>query len=187
MNASAERSGFALALILISALVPACAKQAGTKATQPADRDQPASVTAAEPAAADPLVELDQLEARMRSLGLATARADNDFGGARKGEEEADKADDVDESRIVSERQTSPTAAIDREHSGVGEAGEAGPPEQANRCTAVCELNGAICELEVRICSMAKNHGTDPIYADACERAVDDCELSGDACDTCTE
>ncbi|MFV8752561.1 hypothetical protein ACNOYE_18595 [Nannocystaceae bacterium ST9] len=59
--------------------------------------------------------------------------------------------------------------------------------EGESRCVSVCELSESICELEVRICSMANNHDGDPIYSDACERAVDDCELSGDACDTCVE
>jgi hypothetical protein len=60
------------------------------------------------------------------------------------------------------------------------------PPRDANdQCADLCSLSESICSLELRICSLAESHANDSIYADACERAIEDCEVAGDACDGC--
>lgn len=188
MSVSIERFAIVLTLMLAGSLLPACKKSA--EMTPPGDASS-ADVAQTPP---DPLVELEQLEGRMRELGLTPARPgaaagigiDNQAPDQLEEEkvgEAGEKPEDLEANHRVDgepqpeEIRTSPSPMAERDdlHAGV------------NRCTSVCELSEAICELEVRICSMATNHDGDPTYANACERAVDDCELSGDACDTCVE
>lgn len=158
------------------AFVPACKKQSS-------DMTAPDAGSAESPSApaSDPLAELDQLEGQMRALGLQPSEKPADAGDAVG---EASEYEDAEEKAgVPAEPQPEPVptgAAVERDQ-------RSQPSALESRCTTVCALNEAICELEVQICSMAKNHGSDPIYSDACERAVDDCELSGDACDTCVE
>jgi hypothetical protein len=115
----------------------------------------------------DPLAELDALEGRMRSFGLATASAQP--GDAVGGEAEAEAAQD-----------DAPASAATPVDKGTSVSEETG-----NRCGDLCDLSESICLLEVRICGLSEAHATDPIYADACERAVDDCHTAGQACDDC--
>jgi hypothetical protein len=178
LSVSVERSACVLTLILAASLLPGC-KKAADASRPDAGAAEPGDTTAT----ADPLAELEQLEGRMRELGLAPAQPDDSTAAertpfeAKVGEEE--RPEDLEEG-VRPEPQTSPSPMPERDDHG-------GDHDGVSRCTSVCELSEAICELEVRICSMAKNHDGDGTYTNACERAVDDCELSGDACDTCVE
>lgn len=173
MSVSIERSACVLTLILGASLLPGC-KKAGDATSPDARAAEPADTSAS----ADPLAELERLEGRMRELGLPPAQPD-ESDGTDSTPLEAKVGEEAIEGGIQPEPETSPAPMAERDdqgdHGGV------------SRCTSVCELSEAICDLEVRICSMAKNHDGDRTYTNACERAVDDCELSGDACDTCVE
>lgn len=68
---------------------------------------------------------------------------------------------------------------------GDGDVGEGGEAEVTYGCDDVCSLKNAMCELEDQICGLAAIHLDDPVYTDACERALDDCEISTKACDEC--
>ena len=190
MNASADRVAIVLGLLLATSLIPGCK---AAESTQPAHAgSQYADVPP------DPLTELAQLEGRMLELGLspAPARTEAGVGG---GEQEGvptdavveEKSGEAGEAARMDERDTQQIDGTVQPAPPEPHVAPVPTSEQDNlgesRCVSVCELSEAICELEVRICTMAKNHGSDPTYDDACERAVDDCELSGDACDTCVE
>jgi hypothetical protein len=58
--------------------------------------------------------------------------------------------------------------------------------DSAQRCETVCEVATAICEIEARVCDMAERHTDDPRYANACERAADDCRVATQACQHCS-
>lgn len=195
MSVSVERSAIVLTLLLGALAVSAC-KASSNKMAQP-DAGSP-DFAQAPP---DPLAELDRLEGRMRELGLAPAPV-----GEAVGVDHEAPADDRRDAKPVEEKvgpgEGGELGTLDDKKDlyeiDATVSPEPGPPPTAvserdqpfggaSRCTSVCELSEAICELEVRICSMAKNHDGDPTYVNACERAVDDCELSGDACDTCVE
>ncbi|NVB38903.1 hypothetical protein G6O69_13760 [Pseudenhygromyxa sp. WMMC2535] len=92
------------------------------------------------------------------------------------------------------ERGSKDAAKAERPHEGGGAPGQAPAPAAeddvamdaaADRCESVCGLAEGICELEVRICELGEAHPEDPAYADACERAIEDCELASDACERC--
>jgi hypothetical protein len=183
LSALVDRSAIALSLIIAVALVPGCNKKSSDRATPPSDAGS-ADQIPAHPR--DPIAELEQLEGRMRELGMTPVRPAAEPSERSQKENVHDDALDKgaeageggERAGVQTEPMPAPTATTVEERDEY---------ENENRCTTVCALNEAICELEVQICSMAKDHGSDPIYSDACERAVDDCELSGDACDTCVE
>jgi hypothetical protein len=185
LSVSVERSVVVLALLLGVSLIPACKKQG--EMTQPADADSSKYADAS----SDPLVELERLEGRMRELGVAPppAKMDEPVGVGETpleaklgGEDEDERSEDLADGTTIEG-----TMIEDPPSPGPAPMAERDDHQGESRCTSVCELSEAICELEVRICSMAKKHGDDSTYVNACERAVDDCELSGDACDTCSE
>jgi hypothetical protein len=132
--------------------------------------------------ASDPVAELAALEGRMRALGLPVAtdeRAQTEESEDGVGATEPGGGAGEAHGKLAEEKPApAPTTAqID-----------ASPPERdesANYCGDLCSLSESICTLEVRICSLAESHANDRIYADACERAVDDCEVAGEACDSC--
>ncbi len=190
MSAWVDRCGLSLALVLGVSAMTSC-KKAGDSATSP---DATAMPLAERAAPADPLAELAALEQRMQVLGLSPARP-----RAPVSSEAEAEAKQVDE-----EKPTEAPTMVEEEDLGAGSARDyrsgdkqAPPPEPAggdafadeaqgvDYCESVCELSTAICELEVRICGMAQDHGDEPVYADACERAIDDCDVAGDACDAC--
>ena len=151
------------------------------------------------------LAELAELEQRMRVLGLepsegnqrgaeqpskaanqASEGADVDreplAGEAQAGPEEESVADSFQEEEAAAASAEQPAAATTTET--VSSADTGGDPVEA-RCANLCALNEAICELEIRICEMSESHAEDEVYTDACVRAIDDCEVSGEACDMC--
>jgi hypothetical protein len=188
LSASTER--FAIVLLLCASLLPACSKSSDR--TNAADGGE---AKFAEPPP-DPLAELAQLEGRMRELGLEPPPVRTEVPvdtqqGAVVEEKVGEASDDTPVEKAEDRRDEERI-----EGTAVQPAPSEPPPipmseredyRGESRCTSVCELSEAICELEVRICTMAKNHGSDATYVDACERAVEDCELSGNACDTCVE
>jgi hypothetical protein len=128
---------------------------------------------------ADPLAELASLEGRMRGFGLPVAAdKDKEGEGEDRGMSEATSAGASGDGQPapVAEEAPTPTAQFE-------------PTEQArdqvNYCGDLCSLSESICTLEVRICSLAESHANDSLYADACERAAEDCEVAGQACDGC--
>lgn len=193
MSAMADRAAL-VGLVLVT--LGACTKQAAPTSSAEAAADAPS--TRARAPVEDPLGELARLEQRMRVLGLEPA-AKRD----RQGEKTEAIESPTRESVGATERGATNEGVIGQdgfEQGGGGQATsvatEPSPAPQAtmggdcegeSRCTTLCELSEAICQLEVQICSMAKDHEGDPIYVDACERAVEDCELSGDACNECSE
>jgi hypothetical protein len=125
----------------------------------------------------DPLAELAELEGRMRTFGLAVA---GDKQGAAEGGDAAVSGGAVVETELPAEEAPAPTA--------IDNATE--PPQSQGRdeidyCGDLCSLRESICALEARICTLAEAHTDDTTYADACERAIEDCEVAGEACDTC--
>jgi hypothetical protein len=137
----------------------------------------------------DPVAELAALEGRMRAYGLPVAADKNKGrtgGGDHEGvEHEVGKHEDDGMTDAV------PTGAGGSQPTAE-EAPAPGPADtyesardDRNYCGDLCSLSESICTLEVRICSLAESHGNDATYADACERAVDDCEVAGRACDGC--
>jgi hypothetical protein len=174
-------------LALMAALcVPAagCSKKAARDTMAPESQHDAKGGEAEGADSDDPVAELDALEARMRAFGLATADTklgaesasseDVDDAGADDGDRVSDKAPDRSRDEVAG---AAPAPAVNESLS----------PEEAaqSRCGDLCDLSESICMLEVRICSMSESHATDPIYADACERAVDDCHTAGEACDRC--
>lgn len=167
-----------------------CAKKANSADTTPAY----AEPAMAEMATSDPLAELASLEGRMRQLGLTPAPSRrgapepgaDKAGGGELAEETQDET--TARERVGGQGQAAGTSAPQPTTTSTDsdDMVDAGDCEGESRCTSVCELSEAICDLEIRICTMANNHEGDPLYVDACERAVEDCELAGDACDTCT-
>jgi hypothetical protein len=130
---------------------------------------------------ADPVAQLAQLEGRMRSLGLPVAA---DTRAMAEGEED-DGVGAAASGDVTTDAQDQPV-----EEAPAPAPAEVGAPpssrdETINYCGDLCSLSESICSLEVRICSLAKTHANDTIYADACERAVEDCEVAGEACDSC--
>jgi hypothetical protein len=140
---------------------------------------------------ADPIAELAALEGRMRALGLPVAAdvaADKEQAATKEGE--GGEAEDNGMSDAVSagasaggDGQPAPAEVTPAPTTQVEES-EPGRDDR-NYCGDLCSLSESICTLEVRICSLAESHGNDATYADACERAVDDCEVAGQACDGC--
>jgi hypothetical protein len=181
---------------LVVVALAGCSKQSAPTSVAEAAGDAEPTSTRAE----DPLTELARLEQRMRVLGLEPAAPRRDLAGEKSDEETPPREPDAPDER---ERVGTNQGEIGQdgfEQGGGGQATSAAPTTPSptapstmaddageSRCTTLCELSEAICQLEVQICSMAKDHEGDPIYVDACERAVDDCELSGDACNACSE
>lgn len=199
MSAMADRAAL-VGLVLIT--LGACTKQAAPTSSAEAAADAPSTRTRAP--VEDPLGELARLEQRMRVLGLEPAAARRDRQGEKTEAIETPTRESVGAGETgATERGATNEGVIGQdgfEQGGGGQATsvatEPSPAPQAtmggdcegeSRCTTLCELSEAICQLEVQICSMAKDHEGDPIYVDACERAVEDCELSGDACNECSE
>jgi hypothetical protein len=163
-----NRSRVAGLVVLAVLCVPApgCKKASSSDATAPDSREGDAA--SADAQSDDPLAELDALEGQMRAFGLATASAgpDDAAGG------EAAPRDDASEA--------APAPAGTAVDNGASVSEETGA-----RCGDLCDLSESICLLEVKICGLSEAHATDSIYADACERAVDDCHTAGQACDDC--
>jgi hypothetical protein len=129
----------------------------------------------------DPVAELAALEGRMRALGLPVAGGEGDEAGKREGEDDsmgeiAAPGAGGDAEPSAAEEAPAPSAPVDRSES---------PRDARDQCGDLCSLSESICSLEVRICSLAESHANDSIYADACERAVEDCDVAGEACDGC--
>lgn len=127
----------------------------------------------------DPLAELAALEGRMRAMGLPAAStklgATTDAASSEAGAAEDEATDTaVEEAPAPSEAHTAPPPS-----------GPARQPPGQDACADVCSLSESICTLEVRICSLSESHGDDPVYIDACERAIEDCDVAGDACNGC--
>jgi hypothetical protein len=174
--------GAALACLLWLPSV-GCANKAGSTAAPEQDY-------AREKSGGDPLAELAALEQRMDALGLPVAKQTRTVGAEAAGEAAAgpagggDAMDDLaaaDEAELAEEEAPAPEAAP-------ADADGAYRPsrrDERDRCEDLCGLSESICELEVRICELSESHAGEPVYADACERAIDDCEVAGDACDTC--
>lgn len=147
----------------------------------------------------DPLARLDQLEGEMRAFGLEPTSRDKKAEGGDFGEDQADRSvapaadDEAGEADMVepSETEAPMPDAVEAEPAAAAQpveeakAQERRRDEATQRCESLCSLNVAICELETSICSLAQDHGDDPTYADACERATDDCSISSQACDAC--
>ncbi|PRQ05266.1 hypothetical protein ENSA5_03850 [Enhygromyxa salina] len=170
-----SRLGFVL--VAAACVTATGCKKSGEGATSP----DVEVAEVAEASSQDPLAELDALEGRMVELGLPVARAK----AAAEPPAEA-SPDDAFVTEGEAEGADLP----------VGEPGPAGVAtdasvaqaprrDEGDRCMDLCGLSESICELEVRICTLSESHAGDPIYADACERAVDDCATAGDACDRC--
>jgi hypothetical protein len=168
-------------------VVALCVPMSGCKkdaATEAPNMDEAGEAKGAGDSA-DPIAELAALEGRMRSLGLPVAA---DKRATAEGEE-ADVAADASgggeartepEPELVEEAPApAPSAQVDATEPGSNR------DETINYCGDLCSLSESICMLEVRICSLAEAHANDTIYADACERAVEDCEVAGEACDSC--
>ncbi|KIG14926.1 hypothetical protein DB30_06228 [Enhygromyxa salina] len=155
---------------------PGCSKAANKASMAPDSQPDSTREAGGDLAYADdPLAELDALEGRMRALGLATARSK----GATASPGDA-VAVDGDDDEATADVAAAPEAAPAAEHDHPTATEQTG-----SRCGDLCDLSESICMLEVRICSLSDSHGEDPIYADACERAVDDCHTAGQACDAC--
>jgi hypothetical protein len=162
----------ALALVLLAS-VPGCKKKEASSAP-----NMDAAGEARAPGdSADPLAELAALEQRMRAHGLPIASDEK----PQPGEAEATEMDAAMSDEGRSEENSPPTAAqVQPEPPTPGRDGS-----PIDVCTDLCSLSESICALEVRICSLAEEHANDATYADACERAVEDCEVAGQACDGC--
>lgn len=208
MAAMTERR-WPLAVLLVAlpgALTVGCAKNAPSTTS---------TVRMSEAQAGDPLAELRALEDEMRRQGLPVAEskprpATGADGEAADGDDWADKGPAVTEESPAPDPGGTPPPEREIEfHAGETEQPE--PPAEPQRdyeadapadaaaaggvhrdrqerydpCVSVCDLSEAICDLEVRICTMAEDHGDEWTYVDACERAVEDCEVAGDACDHC--
>jgi hypothetical protein len=129
----------------------------------------------------DPLAELALLEGRMQALGLPVAtmqsEGENDDMGDAAGTGVTEVGAAGDKLPATEEAPSpAPTAQVDATEPA---------RDVVNYCGDLCSLSESICSLEVRICSLAESHANDSIYADACERAVEDCEVAGQACDGC--
>lgn len=136
-----------------------CAKKSASKPSDSPTQLEGGAVDESGEDVDDPLAQLDALESRMRQLGMAV-------GVETKAEEKLG---------AEAEAEAGPVAADDA----------AGTTTVGATCEDRCGLREAICELEGRICELSESHSGDTLYADACERAIDDCELATEACDTC--
>jgi hypothetical protein len=177
-------SSLVLALALCVSM-PGC-KKAG-ESTSPGMAD--GGVNQAPGDSADPVAELAALEGRMRALGLPVAGGERDEAGEAG---EAGMAEGEDDGMSEAE---APGGGGDVERAPAEEAPAPAPSAQVDTsepprdakdlCGDLCSLSESICTLEVRICSLAESHANDSLYADACERAVEDCDVAGEACDGC--
>lgn len=92
---------------------------------------------------------------------------------------------------------TQPTAAFEAPELTAGEAApertsrrrmsSRSRRETATRCDRVCGLAEATCELETQICELATRHPDEPRYAQACQRAEQQCAAASEACNRCEE
>lgn len=81
-----------------------------------------------------------------------------------------------------------PVAATRADRGRTSVAAASGGSSQAGpRCERICGLANSICGLRERICELADEHGPEPRYARACERATLDCERATEACVGCKE
>lgn len=177
----------AVGLLRVSLALALCVPMSGCKkqgeSTSPSAEDRAAEAQAPDDSA-DPVAELAALEGRMRAFGLPVA-ADKGKGDSVEGEDDgmggnAAAGAASDHSPAPAEEAPAPSAQIDASEPGRDEE-----QVQKNYCGDLCSLSESICMLEVRICSLAESHTNDSTYADACERAVEDCEVAGQACDGC--
>lgn len=151
----------------------------------------------AQPPGGDELAQLEAYEAQLRELGVKVERRGKDKGKAKQdvgGEgasvdaaearaEDGDFAPPAEEEASEAAPAPAPAAASGGMDAPMAELAE--DDEGESRCVSLCSLSEAICSLEARICEMSEDHPDDDTYIDACERAIDDCAVSGDACNTC--
>lgn len=180
-----------------SLMLGACSKKAG-EARAPEDQADAGDAGYAQAPAGDELAQLEAYEAQLRELGVRLGRrakgkatrdaAKQDAGGADEasvGEAEA-PAEDGDfappAEEEAPEAAPAPAAASEGMDAPMAELAE---DEGESRCVSLCSLSEAICSLEARICELSEDHPGDDTYVEACERAIDDCAVSGDACNTC--
>ena len=67
-----------------------------------------------------------------------------------------------------------------------GKTSTATPAGKPLDCKRACELTEAICALADNICEMQTRHPGDERYANACQRATQDCKLGKTTCDSCS-
>jgi hypothetical protein len=173
---------FTVVLLALCVAIPSCKKASpGTSAPEQMADDGGSD---------DPLAQLHVLEGRMQALGLPVGRSEQappatgpGDAGAVAGGGDAAGGDAASEDEATLGEQ-SPTMAPTPSEAKAFTA-ERDREGQADHCADLCSLSESICTLEVRICDLAQAHDEDPVYADACERAVDDCDVAGRACDGC--
>ena len=211
MAATREILGLSLLASLLVLPAGGCKKSSG--ANSPDEYAAPPPADMSVDADADPVAELDRLEGQMRRLGMRPGKGkrrnrsdrekSGEAGGATAATTKNDSADDEAREPLQEEvdKGESPSGGGDASFDGEIDAAPEDAPAPApasqaeafgaenlagqNQCSSVCTLSSSICELEVRICTLADEHEGDPAYADACERAIDDCEVSSDACERC--
>lgn len=151
----------------------------------------------------DPLAELAALEDRMRMLGLPVAPAGSSAvgGGPGAGPEpgteavaDAEAEASVDRAMKIGgdgeapeqqDQQRDEAAPMAASEASEAPSARTSDSSDGQGCSNVCELSEAICQLEVRICGLSDVHQGDPIYVNACSRAIEDCDVADDACDRC--
>ena len=147
----------------------------------------------------DPLAQLDELERQMRTLDLPVAASRlererlEESGTAGAGGDFSDSVSVDDDEARDQEGETEDLAAANHDVEPTTVAAEESPNTpvpapgdgEGGQCLMVCDLQDAICGLEEQICSLAAAHGEDPLYADACDRAQEDCETASGACQGC--
>jgi hypothetical protein len=176
-----------LALGGLGLFASACAKSRDTAAPM---HSTDVAQGEAQRSSADPLAELDALEARMRQLGLPVAgpslvgsTSSTREREAAGGEAAGADADMVEEAESApAEDSEAPAFAAEPPASDLTPDPSSDPGEA---CMNVCDLHDMICTLEAQICSLAGAHEGERIYADACRRAREDCDVAGDACERC--
>jgi hypothetical protein len=177
--------GMSLALALCVSM-SGCKKKSGESTSPGVDGGGEAQ---APHDSADPLAELASLEGRMRAFGLPVA-ADENEGASDKGatmqHEEGEDRGMSDAASAGAGGDDQPAPVAEEAPASTAQVPPTGPArDEVNYCGDLCSLSESICTLEVRICSLAESHANDSLYADACERAVEDCEVAGQACDGC--
>lgn len=177
----------AVGFIQVGVALALCAAMSGCK--KQSESTSPSADKASEAQAphdsADPVAELAALEGRMRALGLPAA-ADKQKGATTSTTEgEDEELGEVANGGARGDGQSAPAEEAPATSPATTAQIDAPARDEQNYCSDLCSLSESICTLEVRICSLAESHSNDAIYADACERAIEDCEVAGQACDGC--
>lgn len=178
MSVRVDVVGMSLVLALCVSM-PGCKKQSES-ASPGADE---AGESKAPQDSMDPLAELAALEGRMQALGLPVA-ARQEKGANIQSEGEGEH--DAISTGAAGDGQPAPAEEAPAPAPTANQVDTTEPARDSRQyCGDLCSLSESICTLEVRICSLAESHANDSVYADACERAVEDCEVAGQACDGC--